>query len=154
MCWRLKLVAILLGALWMMSMTMRSRARFLFLLGVAPLFVSFKHGYVRQDEHVVNFFCFVAFSLALVLLTIDLTGVTGRRVLILLLAYGLIWQDTMGRQYGLFAGNGIPLEAVGKSTFARASGYESLRMLWGLIPYDRLLHRLGDSVGVSEIIAD
>jgi hypothetical protein len=141
-----EVVAILIGALWMMSTTMRSRARFFFLLVALPLFVSFKHGYVRQDEHVVNFFCFVALSLALVLLTIDLTGATGRRALILMLAYGLIWQDTMGRQYGLFASNGIQLEAVNKSTFARASGYESLRMLWGLVRYDHLPQKLDASV--------
>ncbi len=43
-------------------------ARFYTLLLAIPLFVSFKHGFVRQDQHVINYFCFTALAASLLAL--------------------------------------------------------------------------------------
>jgi hypothetical protein len=47
---------------------------FLALLLAVPLAVSLKHGFVRQDVHIINFFCFCALALALIALSIHLKG--------------------------------------------------------------------------------
>jgi hypothetical protein len=54
-------ILLLLGILLVrLGSTKRDSALFLiFLLGI-PLAISFKHGFVRQDIHVINFFCFAA----------------------------------------------------------------------------------------------
>lgn len=46
---------------------------FILLLGPSLLF-RIKHGFVRQDEHIVNFFCFVILTLGLVALYTDFRG--------------------------------------------------------------------------------
>jgi hypothetical protein len=63
-------LAVLLAILYLHATTNRALARFYVLLLAGPLFFSVKHGFVRQDIHVVNFFCFVALALGLVLLTV------------------------------------------------------------------------------------
>ena len=45
---------------------------FLSLLLAAPLAVSMKHGFVRQDQHVLNLFCFCALAMALTALSLRL----------------------------------------------------------------------------------
>ncbi|MEO8594149.1 MAG: hypothetical protein ABI759_12585 [Candidatus Solibacter sp.] len=65
--WAALAAAALLGLLlyWQASLAM---ARFYALLLAIPLFVSFKHGFVRQDMHVINYFCFAALAAALLAL--------------------------------------------------------------------------------------
>jgi len=89
--------------------------RFFGALFAIPLFAVFKHAFVRQDEHEVNFFCFVALALAVVCLV----GSFGRRrasVWISALAFGLIWTE-----YMLVQTNG--------SALLEASGFAQARML-------------------------
>ena len=66
-------LGLLLILLRMQAATSPAMARFYALLLAIPLFVSFKHGFVRQDIHVINFFCFVALSASLIALTIAFT---------------------------------------------------------------------------------
>lgn len=163
--------AVLLAALYLQSSTGRALPRFYLLLLAGPVLVSFKHGFVRQDEHTVNFFCFVALGLALVSLTIGLRGVTKRpftdrpitarpitarpiverRIFWLLLVFSVIWQDTVGRQYGLFKvpASTVNLSALTKSAFARSSGVEAVRMLSGAFPFSRLKRYLDSGAGYS-----
>ena len=108
-------------------------ARFHALLIAIPLFVSFKHGFVRQDDHIVNFFCFVAVALALASLTVSLQGKTTQRVVFLMILFFMIWQDNVGRVWGM--------SAVTESTGVRA-----VRMLWGALRFDRLKQKLDSSV--------
>lgn len=76
---------------------------FVLLLGV-PLFVSFKHGFVRQDAHIQHYFCFVALALALCALTAPLnrerTTVAFAAITVLMV---LIWQDNVARTGPRFA---------------------------------------------------
>ncbi len=49
-------------------------ARFFTLLLAPSLWFSFKHGFVRQDDHVVNFFCFAILVVGLTALHADFSG--------------------------------------------------------------------------------
>ena len=108
-------------------------ARFHALLIAIPLFVSFKHGFVRQDAHIVNFFCFVAVALALASLTVSLHGKTMQRVVFLMILFLVIWQDNVGRVWGM-------------SAVTEATGVRAVQMLWGALRFDRLKQKLDSSV--------
>ena len=123
-----------LVALWCLHAAASYRlASFHALLVAIPLFVSFKHGFVRQDDHIVNFFCFVAVALALASLTINLHGTTLRRVGFLMILFLMIWQDNVGKVWGM--------SAVTQSTGVRGG-----QMLWGALRFDRLKQKLHASV--------
>jgi hypothetical protein len=55
----------------------RRNARFLAALLAGPLLLSAKHGFVRQDEHIINFFCFAGLALALICLLLPVGGKRG-----------------------------------------------------------------------------
>ena len=118
-------VAVLAALLWIMAASSLSQARFYVLLLAVPLFISFKHGFVRQQNHDVNFFCFVALALALVLLTIKLERAVITRVLFLLILFFVIRQN-----------NASPCSALKLVTLP--SGEEAARMLWGALRFDKL----------------
>jgi hypothetical protein len=129
----LEATAVLVMLLWLQAATSGRTATFHALLIALPLFVSFKHGFVRQDNHFVNFFCFVAVALALVSLTVRLNGRTIQRVVPLMFLFFVIWQDNVGRIYGM-------------SAVTEATGVRPLEMLWGALRYDNLKRKLDASV--------
>ena len=126
-------VAVLVVLLWLKAPSVPSVARFYVLLLAIPLFVSFKHGFVRQDEHVINFFCFVALALALVSLTVNLDKAGAARVVPLALLFFIIWQDNV---------------SLGKvsNLVTYPSGAQAVRMLWGASRFDKLKQRLDSSI--------
>src|SRR6202008_4833493 len=123
---------VLVAALYLQATTDRTQARLYGLLLGGPLLISLKHGFVREDNHPVNYFCFVALALALVSLTIVLK-VNARRFLLLLIAFTFIWQET-------------GLRLTGKVALAESSGLESARMVLEDLRRGRLRQHLGSSV--------
>ena len=120
--------------LWLQAGDNASTARFYVLLLALPLFVSFKHGFVRHDgEHATNLFCFVALSLALVSLTLKLDAKTVRKVAPLVIIFVIIWQDNVVRPKP-------------RSALAQSSGAQAARMLWGALHFNHLQQRLDSSV--------
>src|SRR5262249_40219506 len=67
-------------------------ATFLGLLLAIPMFISFKHGFVRQDIHVVNFFCFACLAASLFFLSVE-TGRRWSQRMLLVLPLAIFWQD-------------------------------------------------------------
>ena len=126
-------VAALVFLLWLQATSALSLARFYTLFLAVPLFISFKHGFVRQDEHVINFFCFFLVVLALISLNHNLDKVSAPRVTQLVILLLITWQDNVAR-YG-FTG---PVE--------QASGVSVTRMLWGALRLDQLKQRLDSSI--------
>ncbi len=104
-------------------------ARFYALLLAVPLFVSFKHGFVRQDEHAVHFFGFLALMLALLSLAVQLDKVGLRRVVPLMLLFLVIWQDNIS--FGSIA-----------NLIVYPSGVQAARKLWGALRFHHLEQRL------------
>lgn len=129
----LEAAAVLVIMLWLQTVTSPRIARFQALLLAIPLFLSFKHGFVRQDNHIVNFFCFVALALALVSLTVSLHGKTAHRVVSLVILFFVIWQDNVGR-FSV------------RSAVSESTGMEAVRMLWGALRFDRLKQRLDSEI--------
>jgi hypothetical protein len=52
----------------------RQHAAFCLAVLAIPLFVTFKHGFVRHDMHILNFFCFAGLALGLIALGAQLAG--------------------------------------------------------------------------------
>lgn len=127
-------LAVLLAMLVLHATTSRALARFYVLLLAGPVFFSVKHGFVRQDYHVVNFFCFIALALGLVLLTVRGEAVKGR-VLPGLFVFAVIWQQPLYNHYEW-------------SAFSFASGTAAVRMLSGVFTVRRLRRDL-DSAAVN-----
>ncbi|HXJ38579.1 MAG TPA: hypothetical protein VNH18_04825 [Bryobacteraceae bacterium] len=116
--------------LHLQSLRMRLQARFLILVLALPVLISLKHGFVRQDEHVANYFCFIALCLAAVSLTLKL-GSAKTRVLFcfILVVFCAIWQGTVGWRPG------APVRDLW-------SGQKAAAMLSGILPFDRRQERL------------
>jgi len=129
----LEATAVLVILLWLQAAASRRTATFHALLLALPLFVSFKHGFVRQDNHSVNFFCFVAIALAIVSLTVSLHEKNVQRVVPLMILFLIIWQDNVGRIDGM-------------SAVTAWTGVRPLQMLWGTLRFDRLKRQLDSSV--------
>jgi hypothetical protein len=68
----------------------RPAAWFLLALLGAPLLISIKHGFVRQDFHVLNFFGFVGLALALAALILPLAGQRSMVAFLVLLNFGIV----------------------------------------------------------------
>lgn len=82
-------------AVWLQTATDRKAAKFFALLLAGPTLVSLKHGFVRQDNHVISYFCFVALALGLVSLRVDLRERRVGWMVALLGIFGIIWQQTI-----------------------------------------------------------
>ncbi len=67
--------------------------RFFALLLPLPLFVAFKHSFVRQDLHVVNFFCFAGLALGLISLAMTMEGQRFGVVLLIAVLYSITWYE-------------------------------------------------------------
>jgi hypothetical protein len=124
-------VAALVVLLWLQAASAPRVARFYVLLLAIPLFVSFKHGFVRQDGHVINFFCFVALALALVSLTVNLDKAGALRVVPIL--FFIIWQDNVSR-------------GSVSNLVVNPSGEHAAKMVWGALRFDKLKERLDSSI--------
>jgi hypothetical protein len=125
--------AVLLLALSFQAQAARPLTRFYCLLLAGPFLMSVKHGFVRHDLHTINYFCFVALALALVSLTLELSGETVRGILPWLIVFVVIWQGDLARVYG-------------STAVARASGVASAKMLAGAFPLGTLGQRLDAAV--------
>jgi hypothetical protein len=66
---------------------------FLALLLAIPMFVSFKHAFVRPDIHVVNFFCFAALAIGLFFLQPEWPRRGWLKRLMLVVPFAILWQD-------------------------------------------------------------
>lgn len=92
----LEALVLLVLALAFLAAHDRRIARFLGLILAGPLFVSFKHGFVRQDLHVSIFFGFVAVALSLVVIV---TPLAERRALarsaVGLILFAILFQDNV-----------------------------------------------------------
>jgi hypothetical protein len=127
---------VVLGAfLWFQAASPHRLARFYSLLIVLPLFISFKHGFVRQDIHITAYFSFVAFALAIASLAPSLHGNSAVRAVLLLAMFGLVWQATV-------------LSRFGPSAIAQAIGVSEARMFFGALRFGRL-QQLLDSSGAA-----
>ncbi|MEO8372766.1 MAG: hypothetical protein ABI806_26515 [Candidatus Solibacter sp.] len=129
--------AIALGALLlllrMQASASRPMARFHSLMLAVPLFVSFKHGFVRQDVHVINYFCFVALAASLVALTVPLTRRAVPYLSLLALIPLTIWLDQ------------VPAASVVPG-IAEMTGLRSLHALVGAAPPSWLRERLAGTI--------
>jgi hypothetical protein len=125
----LEAIAVLFIVLWLQAASSFRIARFHALLIAIPLFVSFKHGFVRQDDHIVNFFCFVALALALTSLTISLHGKTTQIVAYLMIPFLIIWQDNVVRVWGT-------------SAITESTGVRAVKVMLGALRFDRLQRKL------------
>jgi hypothetical protein len=125
--------AILIAALYLLTAESWAKARFYGLVLAGPYLFSLKHGFVRQDVHIVNFFCFIGLAMALMALTARLKGWSGRGMLVLLAFYALIWQETTFR--------------IGPElAVTRSFGWDSVQMLAGLFPLNQLSKRLDSEI--------
>jgi len=114
----LAVVAVVLILVFGAAMAPQLRRFFAFLLAV-PLFVSFKHGFIRQDNHIINFFCFVAFAVGLISFALNLHGNTVRRIAPMVWLFFMTWLLTVFPE----AGSNGPLPVT---------------MLWGAMRPDKL----------------
>jgi hypothetical protein len=99
------------------------RALVWFLVAVLtiPLLLSVKHGFVRQDVHVLNFFCFAALTLALISILLPVTGKRGIVAQLVLLNFGLISFEYQIPRLGL------------DEAAADVSGVRAASMAWGAL---------------------
>jgi len=79
----------------------RNMVWFLVALLAIPLLVSVKHGFVRADVHVINFFCFAGLALALASLALPLNGKRAPIAFLVLLNYGIVSTEYMFSRVGL-----------------------------------------------------
>jgi hypothetical protein len=80
---------------------LRPMAWFLTALLAIPMLVSVKHGFVRADVHVINFFCFAGLALGLASLTVPLNAKRAPIAFLVLLNYGLVSVEYMFARVGL-----------------------------------------------------
>src|ERR1017187_8210001 len=97
-------------------------------VGAGPVLLSFKHGFVRQDMHVISYFGFIALATALVSLQIPLErrrGLTlGLAVVVLTLSWAL-----------------VNFSHLGADTISIASGLDNAETVWNALRPARL-HRI------------
>jgi hypothetical protein len=119
------------AALVLLAIRDRRMAGFFILLLAAPVLVYFKHGFVRQDLHIVYAFCFVAVAVGLVALATVLDGgrpTTAWAVLVLLLA--VLCQDYAMTSGGL--GSAVPF----------VTGVKVPALVWHVLRFGRLRQML------------
>lgn len=152
----LEAMVVLVLILWLSEASSPGAARFYALFLVIPLFVSFKHGFVRQDVHVIIFFCFTALALALVSLKADLGKAGALRATALVMLFFVLWQDHVGRysDWGQAIepnGQEAAQMLVGQAAVVRPSdwgllispsGAQAARMLWGALRFGQLKQEL------------
>jgi hypothetical protein len=108
------------------------KALFFVALLALPLCMSVKHGFVRQDNHIINFFCFGGLSLGLISLAVRMDKRRMATLSLILIAYTVIWLEYMGARIGFYP------------AIAQASGIESARFALGALPWVNLRAQLKD----------
>jgi len=103
-----------------------------FMVGLllGPLLISIKHGFVRQDIHVLNFFSFVGLALALIALLLPLGGTRSIVTFLVLLNFGIITVEYMFAR--------LPFDAA----LAEAAGTRGVAMAVQAVRFDQLRSRL------------
>ena len=125
-----EVLVLLAAALVLLAVRDRRMARFFILLLAVPVLVNFKHGFVRQDAHIVYAFCFVAVAVGLVALATVLDGdraTTAWAVLVLLLA--VLCQDYAAPDNW-------------RSAVPAVTGVKVPSLLWHALRFDRLRQML------------
>jgi len=126
----LEAVAIFVGTVVILWIEDRRIATFFGLLLVASVFLHFKHGFVRQDTHVVYNFCFIAVTLGLISLA---SNPNKQRTLWSLIAAALLlatlWQDYV-----------FPKDQIPSVSAATGIGVPSL--VWGAVRFKHLQQTL------------
>jgi hypothetical protein len=106
----------------------RTDARFYCLTLAMPLFISFKHGFVRQDPlHVNEFFCFLALAIGLISLEVDLSGRNARRPILFTGLFVALWLANV--------------QSISR-TAAESTGLRGLWMTLRAVPLSQLEQRL------------
>lgn len=109
----------LLGGLLALEAFDNPRAAiFLGLLLAIPMFVSFKHGFVRHDIHFINFVCFVALAIGLFFLQPEGSARGRLTRLALVLPFLILWQEFVPRHLGY------------RAAAAESSGLRATRLAW------------------------
>jgi hypothetical protein len=111
-------VILVIALLLIQARGSRIPSLFWVLLLAIPVAISFKHGFVRQDQHVINFFCFCSLALALISLPSSLHKGYLPAVAAVLLPFLIIWQDCVGNRLGP------------RSSVAMLTGIRGLRWAW------------------------
>jgi len=79
----------------------RTAAVFIASLTALPLLLSFKHGFVRQDIHIINFFCFAGIVLALIALILPIEKRRLAPALLMLWAYSIVWLEYTAHHFDI-----------------------------------------------------
>ena len=96
-------IGLIVAMLYMAAKSDRRRALFLAALLLIPLLVSLKHGFVRQDDHVINFFCMAGLAMGLISLVMSLEGSRIAVVWFVLSPFVIVWLTCVGDELGLDA---------------------------------------------------
>jgi hypothetical protein len=134
---------VLLGAaLFLLGLQDRGVARFFCLALFVPVLLNLKHGIVRQDvPHIAEFFCFLALTLALVMMGIPLRQRFAQvGTAIVLLLFAVLWQDYA-------ASDDLP------AAIAAVSGIDTPLRVWNASRFERLRRSL-DAQGRENYSAD
>jgi hypothetical protein len=120
----------LLGAVIGIQAAVKGRdVRFYALLLIGPVFLAFKHGLVRADDHVIVFVGFAALAMALVSLTASLSGRDLTGVLWIGLLFIISWTGEMTIQ-------------LGPEALKEATGVQGLKTTWAALHFGRLQREL------------
>jgi hypothetical protein len=131
----LEAMVLLSAGVLLLMLQQREKARFFTLILVLPVILSLKHSFVLQQFlHSVQFFCFVAVALALVMLAVPLNDqVTAVRAAAVLLLFAVLWQDYV-------AGPMSDLKI--ENAIACAIGVRTPSLVWNAVHFRRLRQSL------------
>jgi hypothetical protein len=109
----------------------RQLALFFLALLAIPLFFVFKHGFVRQDPHIMNFFCFAGVAFGLIAIGTRWEGSSRRAIALISLAYASIV---------------LPVVCFcdGWESIREVTGIRSASYAWRALSFDRLREDLRD----------
>ena len=109
-------------------------ARFSICTFAVPVLLSFKHGFVRQDIHVTNYFGFMALAMALISLKIPLERRRALPVGMAVVTFTFSWAL-------------VNVSELGADIFSTASGLHNAQWAWGALRPARLRRSLAPSTG-------
>ncbi|MGH9592607.1 MAG: hypothetical protein ACRD5L_05910, partial [Bryobacteraceae bacterium] len=104
----------------------RRAAWFFVALLTVPILMSLKHGFVRQDVHVINFVFFAGLALGLISLVMPLDGARSMVAFLVVVNFGMVSFEYMFAKVGI------------GDAFAEASGVRGASLAWGALHPSRL----------------
>lgn len=145
-----------IGALlFVRTKTSRAAAWSLTALLALPLLMSIKHGFVRQDIHVINFFCFAGVALAVIATCLPLDGKRSIVAFLVLLNFGILSLEYMFARVGLGQALAESAGIRGADLAVNALRFENLRAALkartSYLPENRLETELRAIVGDSPV---